>query len=120
MIQGYKSIADCDLRLRPINVLVGANGAGKSNFVSALGLLGSIVNEDLQLAVARAGGGSALLHGAPKRSRVLMLQTYFGSDQYEARLVPGVRDPVGAHGEACFTSQSSDARGLNRASEKGS
>ena len=33
-IRGYRSIKDATLDLRPLNVLIGANGAGKSNLVS--------------------------------------------------------------------------------------
>jgi predicted ATPase len=93
-IQGYKSISDCDLGLRQLNVLVGPNGAGKSNFISAFGLLGSIVNENLQLAVARAGGASSLLHGGAKRTQRLRLHASFGANQYEARLVPSTQDDL--------------------------
>jgi len=38
VIKGFKSIKECDLELNNINVLVGANGAGKSNFISAFEL----------------------------------------------------------------------------------
>ncbi|WP_297976247.1 AAA family ATPase, partial [uncultured Capnocytophaga sp.] len=31
-IEGFKSIREMTLLLRPINILIGANGAGKSNF----------------------------------------------------------------------------------------
>ena len=35
-IKGFKSIASVEmLELRPINVLIGANGSGKSNFIGA-------------------------------------------------------------------------------------
>ncbi len=34
VLRGFKSIKDMYLELRPLNVLIGANGAGKSNFVS--------------------------------------------------------------------------------------
>ncbi|MBT7069683.1 MAG: AAA family ATPase [Anaerolineae bacterium] len=37
-IKGYKSIKAIDLELRPLNVLLGANGAGKSNFLSVFKL----------------------------------------------------------------------------------
>ena len=30
-ISGFKSIRDADLTLGPLNVVIGANGAGKSN-----------------------------------------------------------------------------------------
>jgi AAA15 family ATPase/GTPase len=35
-IKNYKSIAECDVRLGPLTVLVGPNGSGKSNFLDAL------------------------------------------------------------------------------------
>ena len=40
VLKGYKSIAECDLPLGSINVLIGANGAGKSNFISFFKLIG--------------------------------------------------------------------------------
>ena len=94
VIEGYKSIRACDLTLGPLNVLVGPNGAGKSNFVSALGLLGAIVNGNLQLTVARSGGASTLLHGGPKLTEYLILETYFGQNGYLAQLGPGSRDEL--------------------------
>lgn len=101
-IEGYKSIAACDLELRGLNVLVGPNGAGKSNFISALGLLGAVVNGNLQLAVGRAGGASTLLHGGAKRTAGLRLHTYFGRNQYEAVLVPGAGDDLIFEREICY------------------
>lgn len=60
-IKGFTSIVDAEVELGPLNVLVGANGAGKSNFVKALELLGRIVDEDLRTYIARSGGAYALL-----------------------------------------------------------
>ena len=34
VVQGYKSFRELDLPLERINVLIGANGSGKSNFIS--------------------------------------------------------------------------------------
>lgn len=34
IINGFKSIKHLDLAIKPINILLGANGAGKSNFIS--------------------------------------------------------------------------------------
>ena len=101
-IHGYKSIASSDLELRPLNVLVGPNGAGKSNFISALGLLGAIVNGNLQLSVARAGGASTLLHRGLKVTKTLALRTYFGANEYEATLVPGAGDDLIFEREICY------------------
>ena len=33
-IEGFRSIRALDLELGPINILIGANGSGKSNFLS--------------------------------------------------------------------------------------
>ncbi|GAB4181551.1 MAG: hypothetical protein Fur006_16690 [Coleofasciculaceae cyanobacterium] len=38
-IKGYKSIKNMELELAPINILIGANGTGKSNFISFFKLL---------------------------------------------------------------------------------
>ena len=43
-IEGFKSIRLIkDLPLRPINILIGANGSGKSNFLEAFVFLEEIV-----------------------------------------------------------------------------
>ena len=39
VIKGFKSIKECDLELNNVNVLIGANGAGKSNFISVFEML---------------------------------------------------------------------------------
>ena len=41
-IQGYKSLVDLELDLKPLSVLVGPNASGKSNFLDALQLLSRI------------------------------------------------------------------------------
>lgn len=49
-IEGYKSIRKLtDFELRPLNVLIGANGAGKSNFLGFFRLLKDIVEQNLRI-----------------------------------------------------------------------
>jgi predicted ATPase len=60
-IEGHTSIERATVELGPINILVGANGSGKSNFIRALELLGRISDLDLGLYVERAGGASMLV-----------------------------------------------------------
>ncbi|MGH3564642.1 MAG: AAA family ATPase [Pseudonocardia sp.] len=55
----FTSIVDAAVDLGPLNVLVGANGTGKSNLVRVLELLGRLVDEELQIHVARSGRPSA-------------------------------------------------------------
>lgn len=43
IIENFKSIRKLDLELKPINILVGANGAGKSNFISFFELASNTV-----------------------------------------------------------------------------
>lgn len=47
-IKGYKSFKDITVRLNPINILIGSNGAGKSNFLSLFELLGNAYEGFLQ------------------------------------------------------------------------
>ncbi len=56
-IQGFKSLESVELELRALNVIIGANGAGKSNLIGAFKFLEQIVTKNLQLTVAKAGGG---------------------------------------------------------------
>lgn len=62
-IKGYKSIKELDLRLRNINILIGANGSGKSNFLSLFELLRNIYNRNLQEYVALKGIEKFLFNG---------------------------------------------------------
>jgi predicted ATPase len=92
-IEGYTSIRSARVDLGAMTVLVGPNGAGKSNFVSALEMLGRIVDEDLQLFVGLRGGAGSLLHGGPK-STAIRVKVESPPNTYEARLVPSARDEL--------------------------
>lgn len=61
-IFGFKSIHEMKLELKPINVLIGANGAGKSNLIEIFRLLKSLNNNSLQFYLGKAGGANSLLH----------------------------------------------------------
>lgn len=87
-IYGYKSIAECKLPLRDINVLIGANGAGKSNFISVFRLLNNLVQENLQNFVAQEGGASRLLHFGRQVTEELSFKFSFGENGYSCMLQP--------------------------------
>ena len=90
-IEGYKSIRQLqDFELRPLNVLIGANGAGKSNFVSFFRLLRELVEQRLQLAVQNEGGADTLLHLGPKVTQKILAKLSFGENAYEIELTPTV------------------------------
>jgi predicted ATPase len=65
-LKNYKSIAECDVRLGPLTVLVGPNGSGKSNFLQALALLGRAVNTTPYEAVTELGGLGEIVRRAPE------------------------------------------------------
>lgn len=91
-IEGFKSIAACDLELGPLNVLIGANGAGKSNFLSFLSLMRAMAKHNLQLYTARQGGPDSLLRFGRKRTPQIRAELGFelqaGAFEYHFALEP--------------------------------
>lgn len=59
-LRNYRSIEQCDVRLRPLSLLVGRNGAGKSNFLDALRFLTDALQHSLQQAFNSRGGIAAV------------------------------------------------------------
>lgn len=88
VLYGYKSIARCDINLEKINLLIGANGAGKSNFIGFFRLITRILDQQLQIAVGLAGGPDALLHFGRKKTEELKAELYFGTNRYRFALRP--------------------------------
>jgi predicted ATPase len=88
-VRGFKSIKELDqFELRGLNVLIGANGAGKSNFIDVFRLLSSLVQEQLKLFVRTEGGLDPFLHGGRKRTERIELGAQFGDTTYLVTLVP--------------------------------
>lgn len=74
-LSGFKSIREMKVRLKKINVLIGANGAGKSNFIDFFRLLISLSNNRLQFYLRQNGGANALLHYGTKKTQEI--RSYF-------------------------------------------
>ena len=55
-LRNYKSIASCEVQLRPLMFLVGPNGAGKSNFLDSLRFVADALNLSLDHAIRDRGG----------------------------------------------------------------
>jgi predicted ATPase len=94
-IVNYKSIRDSsNIKLRPINILIGANGVGKSNFISFFKLLNSIYNKELRKFVAESGYENQLLHFGRKVSKYIEGSIVFRpengntNNRYDFTLVP--------------------------------
>ena len=70
IIENFKSIRKLDLELKPINILVGANGAGKSNFVAFFELARNIIGNRLHLYFLKRYGNNVdkiLYYGKKKK-----------------------------------------------------
>ena len=88
-IKGFKSIKTLDaFKLNNINVLIGSNGAGKSNFVSFFRLLRDLIEQNLQTSIGVQGGADSCLYLGPRETKELSAQLMFGQNGYEFALVP--------------------------------
>ncbi len=77
-VKGYKSIRSLEnFELRPLNVLIGANGSGKSNFIGLFRFLASVVGDNFAVDVQKWGGPEALLHYGSKVTPQMELEIKF-------------------------------------------
>ena len=84
-IAGFKSFgAEVEVPLRSINVLIGANGSGKSNFLRTFAFMQALSSGCVDDFVAREGGADQILHfGSHNTERLTIRTTFGGSDGYE-------------------------------------
>lgn len=99
IVKGYKSIKETDLPLGQINVLIGANGAGKSNLIEVFQFLHQVAQQDLQITVAQMGGADQLLHFGRKTTEWMEITLWFAmrehlANGYSCRLVPTSHDSL--------------------------
>jgi predicted ATPase len=86
-VRGFKSIRVLeDFELRSLNVLIGANGAGKSNFISLFRMLAELAERRLQLFVKDQDGPDMLLYGSRKRTPQMDAEFYFARSGYRISL----------------------------------
>lgn len=97
-IKGYKSIKYAKVRFKPINILIGANGAGKSNFLSFFEFLNKLYDQKLTEYVALAGGEEKMLHKGSKNTSDIYSKIKFGLNGYSFNLQRG-------EGSFIFTSE---------------
>lgn len=97
-LNGFKSIKTMDLELRPLNVLIGANGAGKSNLVSFFKMLNEMMAGRLQQYVGTTGRAQSVLHFGPKATPQMEARLEFeadnGVDTYAMRLFHAAGDTL--------------------------
>lgn len=90
-VRGFKSIQALeDFELKSLNILIGANGAGKSNLLSLFNMLSHLSQKRFQLFIKSEGGPDALLFGGRRHTSKIDTELSFenGHYQYEFSLEP--------------------------------
>ena len=112
-IRGFKSIESLeDFELTKLNVLIGGNGAGKSNFIDFFRLLRAMMelplpgltSASLQSYVIDGGGSDDFLFSGPKVTEQIEVEMFFGLNGYRFKLAPTSDEKLLVNEEARFYS----------------
>jgi len=91
-IANYKSIYRADVQLNNLNILIGQNGAGKSNFISLFKFLERLSEQELSQYIFQAGGINNFLHKGYEESQEIRFKLTLKSNKknvtntYETRI----------------------------------
>lgn len=80
-IKGYKSIKEQEVELSDMNILIGGNGIGKSNFISLFTLIRNLYDRNLSNYVIRKGGADKILYRGRKVTQNILFDFYFGDKE---------------------------------------
>ena len=88
-IKGFKSIRSLeDFEFKKLNIMIGGNGAGKSNFVEIFRMLRAMVDEGFANYVMNRGGADDFMFNGPKETKEIEAEFVFGSNSYSCALEP--------------------------------
>lgn len=97
-IEGFRSIKKMELQLRPINVCIGSNGAGKSNLIAFFKMINELMGGRLQQYVATTGRATANLYFGPRITPQLEAKLQFeveqGTNCYRMKLFHAAGDSL--------------------------
>lgn len=106
-LEGFKSIKELDLEMRPINILIGANGSGKSNFISLFTFLRYLSEGKLQAYIEKQGYASTFFHFGSKNTRKIVISIEVGYNGYNVEFTHGeANDTLIFENEYCTYSAS--------------
>lgn len=88
-MRGFKTFTDATVELKSRNLLIGANGAGKSSLLALLKMLRALGQGEFQLYVGQTGGGNDVLRQAvpPTRTLEIGLELLTGTGTSRYRLL---------------------------------
>ena len=91
-VEGFKSIARLDLPMEKINILIGANGAGKTNLISLFTFLSHLSLGKLRSYVATEGGAERFFHFGSKQTVEMMFDLQVSLNGYHVNFSPNIDD----------------------------
>ncbi|MDU9376526.1 hypothetical protein McpSp1_11470 [Methanocorpusculaceae archaeon Sp1] len=91
-VGGYRSIEHTTIDLHRINILIGANGSGKSNFISLFDLLRAITQDNLQTHIARSGGANTQFYLGTRHTKTIAVKIEIDENTYEFKLAADTSD----------------------------
>ncbi len=91
-VEGFKSIGKLDLPMGNINILIGANGVGKTNLISLFTFLGNLSQGKLRNYVAKEGGAERFYHFGTKQTNQMMFDLEVGNNSYHVEFSPNLDD----------------------------
>ena len=120
-VEGFRSIARVErLPLKPINVLIGANGSGKSNLIGVFAFLRAWHLGKIDEYVELSGGASRNLHFGSKVTALLRIGILFRDGwTYDLDLKPTEDDRLGRHEQAVGPLRPEVARSVSKNHETG-
>lgn len=115
-IRGFKSIEKLSLEIRDINVLIGGNGSGKTNFIGVFKFLREVTEGRLQNYVQTSGGANSILHFGTKETQKASFHVYLNDnvDQYKVTFSPTVEDGLAPVSEVAYFWNKSYPQPLSR------
>lgn len=91
-VEGFKSIAKLDLPMRNINILIGANGAGKTNFISLFSFLSNLSHGKLRTYVELEGYANTFFCFGAKKTPRITINLEVGQNGYNVSFLHGAND----------------------------
>jgi len=85
-VKGFKSIKELnEFKLEDLNVIIGANGSGKSNFIQIFRMLMAMTQKKLSKFILERGGADNFLFNGPKVTPKIDMEFEFASLDYNAK-----------------------------------
>jgi predicted ATPase len=91
-VQGFKSIERQTIELGSLNVLIGANGSGKSHLLAALSFFRTSALGHLDVRVKQMGGADRVLYHGKKTTQACFFACESETFSYEQTLIPVAGD----------------------------